>query len=112
MRLVMPTPPPDPVPPPKSDLERDARENAMVFMTEILAALHNITYGTRSHVPGGNDCTDFFGALNKVKKWIDERPDWNLEIIKHAYKKIEFPLLEWVAQDQPETAKKLARPIG
>lgn len=105
----MPTDYPPPVEPPINEQERLARENAQKFIFSILHALRVITYSTRSHVPGGNDCTDFFNALEKVHKWCEERPDWTLDIVKHAFKTCEFPLLEWMAED-PVIAKKLAKP--
>ena len=106
----MPTPPPHPVRPPENETEEQARENALIFMRKILDLLDDYSYNTRSHMPGGMDFTEFTGKLHDIRKWIDRRPDWNLNIVKRAFAEVEFPLLEWMGKD-PEIAAKLAEPM-
>ncbi len=108
-RRIVPTPPPNPVRPPEDEAEELARENALIFMRKILDLIGDYSYNTRSHMPGGMDFTDFIDGLHKVEKWVNRRPDWNLNIIRRAFEKIEFPLLEWIGKD-PNVAKKLAKP--
>lgn len=106
----MPTPPLDPVPEPKDEAEKAARENAMKFTKEFLAAIHAYTYNHRSYLPCGYDCTEFMDKLESVYKFCMERPDWTLDIVKRAMVKCEFPLLEWIAEQSPQFVEKLAKP--
>lgn len=106
----MPTPPLEPVAPPKDETEKLARESAMEFMKIIFGTLHSYTYGHRSYLPCGFDCTEFMEKLEDVFKFCKERPDWSLVVVKEAMTKCEFPLFEWIAEKSPEFAKKLAEP--
>ena len=78
----MPTPPPEPVEPPKDEEEKLAREEAVKHVNKLFEYLSSYAYGTRSHMPGGLDYTDFTNALRKVGKFVNARPDWTLQIMK------------------------------
>ena len=111
MRKVMPTPPLEPVPPPKNETEEQARKSAVEFIQFLMAALNRYTYNHRSHLPCGFDATDFMDNLENVFKFCKERPDWSLVVVKSALKVCSFPLMEWIAEESPEFAKKLAEPV-
>jgi hypothetical protein len=78
----MPTPPPPPVEKPKDEEEKLARREAVEHINKIFSYLSGYAYGTRSHMPGGLDYTDFTNALQKVRKFCNIRPDWMLQIMK------------------------------
>lgn len=80
----MPTPQPPKMKPPKDDQERLARLGAVKLVETICRGLHNCAYGTRSHMPGNVDSTDFMSALYMVTDFCNERPDWTLEIVTKA----------------------------
>jgi hypothetical protein len=78
----MPTPPPPPVEEPKDDDEKLARQEALDFVNKLFEHLSGYAYGTRSHMPGGMDYTEFTNALRKVGKFVNARPDWTLSILR------------------------------
>jgi len=78
----MPTPPPKPVDNTVSEEEKKERETAVILTKRFLAALTGYAYSTRSHMPAGLDYTDFVYSVNKVISFIEERPDWTLEILR------------------------------
>ena len=78
----MPTPPPPPVKKPVDEEEKLARQEALNHVNKFFEYLSGYAYGTRSHMPGGMDFTNFTKALNKVRKFCNARPDWTLEILR------------------------------
>lgn len=79
----MPTPPPEPVDDSVSEEEKRERKSAVDIVVRILDGFYDYSYSTRSHMPAGMDFTEFIDALNKIKQFAVERPDWTLNIIKN-----------------------------
>ena len=102
----MPTLPPKPLEPPKSEAEREARESAFKLIDTILASLDGYAYSTRSHMPLGIDYTDFTNSIFMILKFCANRPDWTLECVKNALKmseiynifKLEKKWKPWIAE--------------
>lgn len=80
----MPTPEPPDVNTDISAEEKLAREGAVSFVRKILSAISSYSYGTRSHMPGGFDFTNFTNSVGDVTRWCEARPDWTLEIIRDS----------------------------
>lgn len=82
----MPTLPPKPVDEPVNEQEQLRRIGAVTFICTVLGGLRDRSYGTRSHMPCGEDYTDFCDLLDRVSRYVKARPDWAGQIVESAFR--------------------------
>lgn len=83
----MPTPPPEPMSKTTDKTEQLKRAGAVAHIVAICEQIKGFAYGTRSHMPGGFDFTDFTDKVDCIIKFAKARPDWMVEVVEYALDK-------------------------
>lgn len=83
----MPTLPSEPIKPSANEEERVQRVKSLYFTNVFLDCLQGWSYATRSHMPNNVDSTEFYEAVNKIRSFVNSRPDWNSDMLKRTFDK-------------------------
>lgn len=84
----MPTPPPEPIVPPRDEAEAKQRKACLKLINSIIEGFNAYAYGTRTHMPHGEDCTNSTEAWDNLRRFATSRPDWTADVVMQALKEM------------------------
>lgn len=82
----MPTLKLEPVVPPKTPAEAEARVATVNLVKTLVQEFAAYAYNTRSYMPHGKDYTDSLNAWLNLTEFAESRPDWTLDVVTRALK--------------------------